>query len=194
MKDWPKVSIITPATHDRAPMCVRLAQMFSVQDYEGEIEHLWAWGSGSIGSKLNALCEAATGQIILRADSDDIYGHDWVRLSVSALLETGADITGLSHAYFYHTDRQQVYEYVSGRHDLMCGATLSFHKHVWEQRPFPNKSHGEDIEFIANRRYVHSHPNRNSFIAVVHGKNTESHKAIPLLRPVNITLPLLQWI
>lgn len=194
MKEFPKVSIITPATYDRAPMCVRLSKMVTLQDYEGEIEHLWHWGDGTIGDKLNLLCEAATGQIIVRCDSDDLYGSDWVRLSVAALLETGADITGLSHAYFHHTERGKTYEFVSGKQQLLCGATLCFHKYAWERKRFPSHSRGEDVEFVSNNGYAHPNGNKNSFIAIVHGKNTVSHEAIPLLRQVNITHPLLSWL
>lgn len=189
----PHVTVITPTTPDRARMMERLAYIISNQDYKGDMLHIKDDTNITIGEKLNAMSFFAP-EIILRADSDDIYAPDWITKSVAALQTSGADIVGLSNAYFYQTQQQQLYELRQhpNRQLYLCGATLCYWRHVWERKQFKDTSHGEDTDFISNNGRLHCHGYKEGFIATVHGGNTECHKALPMMHKSSATPPLLR--
>lgn len=180
--EYPQVTIITPTTHDREPFNKRIADIVAQQDYKGSIEHLIDYNDGLIGQKLNRLCENAKGDIILRGDSDDFYSPDYVSKSVQFLLDSGADCTGLSNAFFYKPATNQMwrYDYPLGQ-QFVLGATLVFHKSTWERSPFRDdmrNKHGglirEDAYFCAMAGNLKPHEHINTFCAIRHGKNTIS--------------------
>jgi len=192
--NMPNVTVITPNTYDRKEMAFRADCIISEQDYKGKIEHLCDFSNNCIGFKRNNLCRHASGEIILHFDSDDIYAPDWITRSVEALQSSGADIVGLSNAYFYDTQRRQMHELTPKGQLYLCGATLCYWRKTWERKPFPDTSHGEDTAFISNNGRLHCHGYKEGFIATVHGGNTECHKALPLLKKTNATPALLHWL
>lgn len=171
----PKVSIITPTTHNRDKYNDLCAEYARKQDYSGEIEHLWDYDEGSIGEKLNRLCKRATGEIIIRFDSDDFYSREWVSISVAHLLLTGAEITGISSAYFFNP-YGACYKYsYRGRRPHVLGGSMCFTKKAWENEKFKHISNGEDYYFAFYKKCV-VHQNIHHFCALVHSNNTTSQR------------------
>lgn len=171
-----RVSVITPTTHDREQFNQRCADLIRSQDYLN-IEHLFDYESGTIGQKLNRLCERATGDIIIRADSDDVYMTEWVSTSILALGDY--ECTGLSTAYFHnvHTGNVYLFEPQPRRQVFLCGATLCFSRSAWDRVRFPNTSQGEERDFQSRLKCV-VNPNSHLFLATLHGRNTCSDKAV----------------
>ncbi len=174
-----KVSVITPTIAGREQFLNRCIAQFNEQDYPN-IEHIIIKGDGAIGAKLNYACAISTGDIILRMDDDDIYAPDWISKSVAVLQDTSLDCVGLSNAYFCDMPRHRILEYKQrpGAQLFLCGATLCFHKSVWERNKFREDiQKGEDAYFVAGCR-AYPHDYKQGFLAVIHGNNTSSHQAI----------------
>lgn len=181
---YPSVTVITPTTLDRVDMNNRLIEMVCHQDYEGTIQHsMITYNKCSLGYKRNSLCNDANGMIIIHMDSDDIYAPDWITKSVEHLINTKADITGLSNAYFYNGSMLE-YKYNGGQ-PYVLGATMCYWKHVWEKQPFRDVQTSEDLYFQMNRVVI-PHFYKHSFLATLHGNNTASHKNMSIYKPVDI--------
>jgi len=192
MQYQPLVTIITP-TYNRPSYMFRCMDFVKYQTYPN-FEHLIDDSDRTIGEKLNRMCAKAYGSIIIRFDDDDLYASDWVERQVQSLLTTGADIVGLSNAYFYELHQRQMYELrQKPKCQLyLCGATLAFHKRVWERKPFKHISRGEDTDFISNNGKMACSGYTEGFTAIVHGSNTECHKALPLLHKSSAMPALLR--
>lgn len=140
----------------------------------------------TIGTKRNRLCGAAHGDIIVHFDSDDWYAPDFITQSVNHLLTSGADVTGLSKAYFYQREPEQAWLYdYTGTQPYVIGSGMCYHKSVWERNPFKDVNAGEDRLFLANAGRVIPHNYITGFLAFIHGNNTESHKALRCMKPVS---------
>lgn len=148
----------------------------------------------SIGEKLNILIGSIDADIILRVDSDDLYGPAYVEGMVNGLIESSADLVGLSSAYFLNSvpdaDVSDLYEYnyVPVRPGVVkvCGATMCFWKKTWEQHKFEDVSEGEDRMFCEavqkTGKIVALNELREQFAAILNGENTCSHRQLPLMR------------
>ena len=173
------VTIITPTTHSRADYLQRLSEMIQAQDYP-QIEWRTCYENFTIGKKRNILCEAAEGEIIVHFDSDDCYSPNYISKAVAHLLSSGANITGLSSAYFYDTTGQ-LYDWTSKHQQpYVIEATMCYYKSMWANNPFPNTSQGEGRQFLGNAGLVSPHGYKDGFTAIIHGSNTECHKATVL--------------
>lgn len=174
-----KVSVITPTVSGREQFLKRCIAQFNEQDYPN-IEQIIIKGDGKIGEKLNYACSVATGDIIIRMDDDDIYAPDWISKSVQFLQDTSMDCVGLSNAYFYDAPRHRILEYkqMPGAQLFLCGATLCFHRSVWQRNKFREDiQKGEDAYFVAGcKSWPHDY--KQGFLAVIHCGNTSSHQAI----------------
>lgn len=176
------VTVITPTTHDRDAMNKRIRRIIAAQDYP-YVEHIFAYGTGSIGLKRNLLCAQAKGEIILHADSDDYYATDWISKSIEALGDN--DLTGINRAFFYrpHT---HLWEYNNQRNQrYVIGASMCYRKSMWERNKFREDiRQGEDAYFCQNSGHIMPHDYHDGFCAILHGSNTASHlqthKMIPL--------------
>lgn len=176
MSKLPSVTIITPTTNDRAAFNVQCANYANKQNYPNIVEHLWDFSEYPIGTKRNELCKQAQGDIIVHMDSDDIYAADWVSKSVSHLLESKADITGLRSAYFFNTFSGKIYDYKSKMtQGYAMGATMCYYKRIWEKKPFEDIYQGEDLYFL-DSCYVNSHNHKEGFIAQIHSSNVTGNK------------------
>lgn len=169
------ITVITPTTHNREAFNERIKFIFANQTVQ--CEHLFDYDAGTIGEKLNRLCRKAHGDIIVRADSDDVYAFDWVE-KVSAVLGEN-DIIGLSAGYFHNVHTNSIYEYQTpkGKPMFLMGATLCFHKRVWQSRLFRNVNQGEEHNFIHGRKIADC-GYKDGFMASLHGTNTASHLSI----------------
>ena len=141
---------------------------------------------GTIGIKRNIACEKAKGEIIVHWDDDDYYASDWITNQVDALINSGADITGLNSVNFYSvlTEKSFIYQDTSLDKPWLCGATLVFKKSLWKKYHFVNLQVGEDSDFLLNSGgsiYASNHSAK--FTAFLHAKNT-SIKHLDSFNPV----------
>lgn len=205
MDAQPLVSCIMP-TYNRRAFVPRAIEYFLRQDYhdrellildDGEesvedlvpvhphIRYTRQARRQSVGTKRNAACEAAHGEIIVHWDDDD-WAASW-RLSyqVRELLESGADLCGLDRVLFVDTNTTRAWEYVhsKGGQPWVYGATLCYRKRFWQHNPFPDISVGEDSRFVWNARgaRVLALQENTFYVGVVHGDNT-SPKQVQGLR------------
>jgi len=180
-----KVSVIVPTTIDRAAMNGRICGIYDSQDYNHK-QLILDTSSGSIGDKRNRLCGECNGDIIIHMDSDDIYTPDWISKSVAALIESKADIVGLSSCYFHKTDTNQIFSFDRQENTqlYMPEATLCYWRKTWERNPFPDTSAGEGLAFLANGGRLYAHGYKDGFLATIHGANTCSHNSLPIMKKV----------
>lgn len=128
------------------------------------------------GAKRNAACRAARGEIIVHWDDDDWSSPDRVEVQVAALLDSGADLCGLSDLLFYEpaTDRGWCYRYPPRARPWVAGGTMCYPRSLWEAQPFPDVRQGEDTQFVwANRSLrVHTIDRLDLYVATIHISNT----------------------
>lgn len=183
---FPTVSIITPTTADRNKWQPRLDTMVAMQNYPSIIEHIYIDGPETIGEKRNAGCQAATGDIIVHFDSDDVYGNEYVLHAVNALEDK--HISGMSAAYFYHVHTKQAYLYHwPGSQPYVIESGMAYYRKTWETRQFKAKSDGEGILFQLGWK-VGVIEAMDSFIATIHGDNISSHKNLHHMQKVPINI------
>lgn len=140
-------------------------------------DRVWQWGTGikqTIGAKRNELIKYSRADIIAHLDSDDYYHPNWISHSVNQLLNTNADMTGLSSAVFRRLSNNQCYQYIyqTGQ-PYVLGATQCYWRKTWERAPFPDKQTGEDASFCASAGRVLPHGFISGFEASIHPKNTD---------------------
>jgi glycosyltransferase involved in cell wall biosynthesis len=104
----------------------------------------------TIGAKRNLACAEARGEFIVHWDDDDWYPSRRVSTQVRALRESGADICGSSHMYFFDSigDRAFEYVYTAPGAAWVGGTTLAYRKSFWETHNFSDIQVGEDSRFV----------------------------------------------
>lgn len=127
----------------------------------------------SVGEARNIGCCYSQSDIIIHQDSDDTYSPDWITKSVQHLIDSKADITGLSQAYFSHPPHLYEYTYQGGQ-PYVIGASMCYWRRVWEKQPFKHINSGEDALFQVNNLVI-PHTYKEGFTANIHGGNTASH-------------------
>lgn len=170
-----KVSVITPTTHERASFNRQIREIISAQDYPN-IEHLFNYEDLPIGTKRNLLCRQATGDIIVHADSDDIYATDWVRRSVESLAASKGNVTGLSSAYFKQGDQYYLWKWKATQ-PYVCEATMCYKRAHALSNPFHDVMTAEGLAFCGSS-IVRPHGYVHGFTAIIHGGNISSHKSL----------------
>jgi len=129
-----------------------------------------------VGTKRNAACAEARGEIIVHWDDDD-WSAPW-RLSyqVSQLLQNGSDVCGLDRVLFVEPKAARAWEYVyaRGSQAWVYGATLCYRKAFWRGNPFADISVGEDSRFVWNApgARIRALPENGFFVGLVHDANT----------------------
>jgi glycosyltransferase involved in cell wall biosynthesis len=98
---------------------------------------------GVVGSKRNAGCEAASGEIIAIWDDDDYSAPGRLAGQVDRLLTTGKAVAGYTSMKF--TDGQRWWQYVGGVSSL--GTSLCFRRAWWQAHPFMGIQSGQDEAF-----------------------------------------------
>lgn len=169
------VSVITPTVPGREHMLNRCRRIVSDQDYP-EIEHIIVPTRGSIGMKLNAGIEMASGDIIVRFDDDDLYASDYISRCVDKL-KSGTGMTGVCKFHLYNPNTGQLWLYdYNGSLPYIAGSGSAFWRKEWAKNRYPDSSMGEDGRFCMGMScdveaidYVHG------MVAVLHGRNTASH-------------------
>ena len=173
----PLVTVIVPTTHERKSYNEAILNNFIQQDYLSK-HIIFDYREGTIGEKRNRLCHKAVGDIIVHGDSDDLYAKNWITKSVEALLESEADIVGLSKCHFYDPIQDRAYEYnhAGNPTSYLVGATLCYRKSFWERNPFADFQVGEDALFctgsVGRRATLFNHGYQEGFLASIHPNNT----------------------
>jgi ADP-heptose:LPS heptosyltransferase/2-polyprenyl-3-methyl-5-hydroxy-6-metoxy-1,4-benzoquinol methylase len=192
----PLVSCIMP-TANRRRFVPRAIECFLAQDYaekellilddgEERIEDLvprdprvrYVRGARRqpVGTKRNAACNEARGELIAHWDDDD-WSAPW-RLSyqVAELARSGADVCGLDRVLFADAGGGRAWEYVypKGGQPWVYGATLCYRKAFWRGNPFPDVNVGEDARFVWNARgaRILALERNDFFVGLVHEGNT----------------------
>jgi glycosyltransferase involved in cell wall biosynthesis len=130
---------------------------------------------GTIGVKRNIACEKAKGEVIMHWDDDDYYGYEWIRKSLSALENSGADICGLNKILFYSPVAGKFWDYIDTENERpwLSGATMTYLKSFWKSHPFKDIQVGEDYDYIWNTgAKIFAHDYNEGFIATLHAHNT----------------------
>lgn len=149
---------------------------------------IWQWGTQglTIGAKRNELIEFARGEIICHFDDDDWYAPDYISKAVSHLIQSGGKITGLDEAYFYRPGDNRMWLFKKAfKHAYVIGSGMCYYRSEWEKRKFVNKNSGEDLEFQVNPGQIKPHGYIDGFMAMIHKRNTASHKQLGQMTPVN---------
>lgn len=174
----PGVTVVTLTLPERTRFLNRAMDLIRRQNYRGEIEHIIVTGAGEIGAKRNTGVRAASHDIILMYDDDDLIGRDYIRLAVPFLDK--ADVTGLSSAHYVDeaTGARYLYKY-TGSQPYVIGSGMMFKKSAWIRNPFPdNCSMGEDAKFLAKAGKVAPNGLIDQFTATLHPGNTASHLSV----------------
>lgn len=166
----PLVTIITPTTHDRLAFNIRCREVVKTQDYKN-IEWLVSYKQyPTLGEKMNAMCNDASGELIVNIDSDDLYAPDWVSRCVALWQETQADVIGLKIGYFYREPEMFTYTYPQSDKCLF-GATMCHTKEFWQRNKYNHKQVGYDVDFTQKNCNVAVLDYSEGFIATVHKGN-----------------------
>ena len=143
----------------------------------GRVRHVPCPPGLSLGAKRNFACAQAKGELLAHWDDDDWYAPDRLRRQVEALsANPAAAMCGTNRVFFRELDGPGAWEYRYGgeRPAWLCGTSLMFRRSFWLTHPFPDKSVGEDNDFVWS-----AHPSKvldlddpALCIASVHAGNT----------------------
>jgi hypothetical protein len=192
----PLVSCIMP-TRDRSHLVPRAIRHFLGQDYaarelvvvddgampihslipqDSRIRYIRLGQRLTVGAKRNLACDAATGSVILHWDDDDWMAPWRVRYQAGSLLDSGAQLAGLSSVLYHAPSSGFSWQFVydSRRRPWVAGNTLCYRKSRWAQHPFPDIDIGEDARFVRQDR---SAPpavlaDNRFIVGIIHKSNT----------------------
>jgi len=139
-----------------------------------KIRYYYHYIPQSIGTKRNVCCASANGQIILHLDDDDWYAQDWVSNQVSALINSGADVTGLQEINYFSVILNKRWDYKSNQDTKpwVYGGTLAYWKTFWEKHPFKEMNSGEDNDFLSNPDIcICPHNYTRGYLGLIHSNN-----------------------
>jgi len=140
----------------------------------------------TVGEKRNKACEMAKGEYIVNFDDDDHYEPSYIGDALAHLLSNNLDVTGVKDAYFVNHQTLQLFEYnYKGRQPYVLGSGMLYKRKVWERKPYPAKSIGEDTDFVTNAGRIGAFEGKHLFYATLHGNNTASHQAMHTFKSLN---------
>ncbi|MNY26146.1 hypothetical protein D3C86_1599790 [compost metagenome] len=90
-------------------------------------------------------CNISKGSIIIHWDDQDWYAHDWIQHQVTALITSGADISGLNLIQTFPMTRQK--SITKEKYYWLFGATMVYWKSIWEHHKFKELPSGENEDF-----------------------------------------------
>jgi glycosyltransferase involved in cell wall biosynthesis len=139
-----------------------------IADLDPRIRYVWLGRSTTLGRKLNVAATMARASLLQKLDDDDYYHPDFLGATVAAIRDHGPDTIAACSAFLVLMARTG--EVRHSGDGWFSGATLCFHRSLWERRSFRDINRGEDWFFLqdnAPRRIRLSRP--ELFIAVRHG-------------------------
>ncbi|NUN06968.1 MAG: glycosyltransferase family 2 protein [Bdellovibrio sp.] len=126
----------------------------------------------TLGRKLNLGVEQSHGSIIQKLDDDDYYHPEFLKRAVSSLPTTDRAQTLVAWDCFLVLLAGETQLLFSG-HGWSAGATLCFHRELWERTPFREVSRAVDWWLIKDHQpRVVKVCAPELFIVVRHGDNT----------------------
>ena len=134
-----------------------------------------------LGTKRNLACERARGDLILHWDDDDWMASWRMRYQIDGLLQSGADICGVSRLRYLDVRTRSAWQYVypEGHRPYVCDGTLCYAKDFWSHHPFPDEHENTGLAFLWSdtpKRIV-ALENDSFYIGVMHATNV-SPKAV----------------
>ena len=130
----------------------------------------------TIGALRNAANAMAVSPILMHWDSDDHSASSRMEQQVSELT-SDTDAVGYRTMLFWRDPEAWVYR--NGDLTYCIGTSLCYWRKVWERRPFPNRSIGEDLSWCQGLRTRAIRPGIARMIAHVHGGNTTGAVIVP---------------
>jgi glycosyltransferase involved in cell wall biosynthesis len=129
----------------------------------------------TLGAKLNLCCEQALGPVIAQWDDDDWYAPDRLSRQLTALLQTGAEVCGLSDLLYFDLRRGSGHRYVypAGERPWLLGSSLFFRRELWARNRFAEVDVGMDALFVwaTAAEKVHSLPEPRFAVHLIHHTN-----------------------
>jgi glycosyltransferase involved in cell wall biosynthesis len=131
----------------------------------------------TLGAKRNLACDRAAGEVIVHWDDDDWSAPRRVSYQLHRLLESAADITGLSDLLFFEAASGRAWRYAyppGAERSWVAGGTLCYRRAVWERHGFPEIDVGEDTRFLWSGRRLRIAPVEDNgiYVATMHAANT----------------------
>ena len=127
-QSWPKLELVIVDDSER---------VFMPRNSDG-IRVLWTQDQQSVGDKMNAACEKAKGEIIVKWDDDDWSGPDRIRDQVAALMLRRADMCSFGYDEILKLPDRKFYCGIRPALSILNDAPLAFTKDVWRRfGPFP---------------------------------------------------------
>lgn len=131
----------------------------------------------NIPQKRNALCERATGDIIMHFDSDDWSSPDRMEDQVSRLVAGGGaiQVTGYHSMLFWEEPANRAWQYRGPWPTFALGTTLAYFPSWWKNNKFPeDRPTCEDNAFVKAARSVILSTNAGQLmVARAHRENTD---------------------
>lgn len=135
----------------------------------------------TLGAKRNRACEEARGTIIAHWDDDDWHAPRRLAVQVAALLESGAELCGITRLIFYSPTAQRAWEYTypPSQRPWLSGSTLMYRRSFWERHRFANVNVGEDAKFVWNgsRAAMRVLDDHTFHVGMVHDSNASPKRA-----------------
>jgi glycosyltransferase involved in cell wall biosynthesis len=195
--DHPLVSVLCP-TRDRRSFLPLLLDRFQAQTWPADRLELIVADDGAdpiadalpadprirllrfetrlpLGTKRNALAEAARGTFCVHFDDDDWHPADRVARAVAALADPAVDVVGKTELAFWDlaTDRIHVTPPIGRRH--VTAGSMAYRRSYWEAHRFMPDPHTEERQFLQNfaaRVAQLDGPAWETVLALAHGGNT----------------------
>ena len=105
-----------------------------------------------LGSCLNRLVEAASGEVVAKMDDDDLYGPHYLSDQLHALDYSGADVVGKqAHHMYLEAQDLTIVRFPEREHcftDFVMGPTIVTRRAVARAHPFADLGRGEDTDFL----------------------------------------------
>jgi hypothetical protein len=196
MTDYPldKIEWIVVEDNDRSPHVMKRAlDEFQAKIPRLRIQYIALEGRRTIGEKRNVGVRAASHEWVLFMDDDDHYPATSFRRRMAWLLRGAvkgapARVACCTTIAMYDLKRGVSAVNVPPPGLRLCEriseATLTFHRSVWEERPFPEVSVSEGEGWLAGRESVVIEiPPQQIIVAFTHGANQSSRRLPPSDQP-----------
>jgi O-antigen biosynthesis protein len=134
----------------------------------------------TIGTKRNALCQAARGDIIIHWDSDDWSAPERISDQIERLAASGKPMTGY-HSLLFWDERNGLGYRWTGPDGYACGASMCYYREFWAAHKFPDITVAEDNAMVLEAQKaggIVSADGCQVLIARAHGANTSSAQRI----------------
>ena len=141
----------------------------------------------SLGSCLNRLVDAASGEVVAKMDDDDLYGPNYLSDQLHALDYSGADVVGKqAHHMYLEAQDLTIVRFPEREHrftDFVMGPTIVTRREVARAHPFADLGRGEDTDFLrrvaADGLSIYSATASTSSRCATAGPTTRGRRAPP---------------